>query len=205
MLSVEPNQSKANLTVILFAGNQFSQTITDITDFSANNLPACITVFHMILFPGFQQYINTNFPGTILKPIDGTSTMLLDLINNGTCVGGLMPDVYSNYDLGPTGDPLGAYCGLQTVGDLLTNGMFAIPFNYNTTSVDAITAINVGILNLMTSGAYASEAAVDFPISSARTQCPAVVLPSASGSLSLVDLAGVFVVRASPCTSLLNA
>lgn len=83
----------------------------------------------MTLFPGFQQYIASSYPGITLQPLNGTVFDLLDAIGNGTCAGGLAPDVAVNYALGPLGDAAGQYCGLETVGELLTSGMYSIPFN----------------------------------------------------------------------------
>lgn len=61
--------------------------------------------------------------------------------------------------------------------------------------VTSLIAINVGVLQLVSDGQYATEAAADFPIGTARTQCPVDAVPDADGPLRLVDMSGVFVVR----------
>ena len=182
----------ANLAAILIQGAPSVQPIKSIADFVSLNAPACILAK--------SEYINfmaLNYPTVKTTLIPGSIYSLLDAILDGTCLGAVAPDVVIKYALGPDGDAAGAYCGLETKGELLNAAFYAIPFNPASVAPAVVAGLNTLALQLLANGSYTAQAALNFPDAIGRTQCEvAAAVASLTSALTLTDMSGIFFVQA---------
>ena len=167
--------------------------IASVADFARLKVPACVRAADANAI-GLPSWLATNQPRVQLRQLNGTVYDLLDAVANGTCAGALASDVDVRFALGPLGDPGRAYCGLQTVGELLVTGPMAIPFGISLNQ-GVMNALNEGFFFSVTqTGGWAANVAANLPGESLRSQCPVSSVSTATVAYDVTDLAGIYVV-----------
>lgn len=190
----------ANLAAVLATQPQPMQTITQIQDFQANNVPICVlnNTAHI-------EFIQSSYGNTNIQVLNSTDTQaMLDAIAGSeyNCVGGLLPNVEANYYLGIGGDPAGSYCGIEVVGSPLSFGYHSIAFRANSKVANASRYMKPVVVGVINDGSYYSATQDDdFPTE--RPQCDAqaaavaaaVAAAGTAPALEISDMAGIFVVQ----------
>ena len=137
----------ANLAAYFTRTQSANSPISDMTSFGGKQLPACV-----LDDPTVLDFLRSAFPLTTFVVLPSSlPSDLFNAIQNGTCAGGVAPDVALRYALGP-GDASGQYCQFQPVGGLLSQNFYAIPFSRNSS---VVTPPVMQALNALASNAYA--------------------------------------------------
>jgi len=180
----------ANLAAYFTRSETTGVSISDITQFVANNVPACISGD-----PYVKQLMSSAFPQTKLVVVNSMlPTDILDYIANGTCAGGVALDLPMRYALGPL-DPSGNYCAMSLTGGLLSQSYAGIPFNRATVRSPVMAALDSLAVTAYTYGDYAVGASmVNFP--QARPQCNPPIIINPLASLQINQVSGIFFVLA---------
>lgn len=180
----------ANLAAYFTRTETTGVSVSDITQFVNLNVPACISDD-----PYVKQLIVSAFPQTKLVVVNSMlPSDMLDSIVNGTCAGGITPDLPMRYALGPQ-DPTGKYCTMSLTAGLLSQSYFGVPFNRATVHPPVMAALNSVAATAYTFGDYAVGASMpNFP--QARSQCTPPVVISPLASLQINQVSGIFFVMA---------
>ena len=181
----------ANLAAFFTRTQSSASPITSMGDFGGKQLSACV------LRDGFViNMLRSAFPLTQLVVLDSVETSdLLEAVQNGTCAGGIAPNLMLRYALGPQ-DPYGMFCNLDVTGGLLSQQYYGIPFNRNSPAInnDVLDAMNAIAANAFAYGEYATLASLSaFP--QEREACAGFAAASATNPLAALrirQVSGIF-------------
>jgi hypothetical protein len=181
----------ANLAAFFTRTQSSASPITSMGDFGGKQLTACV------LNDGFViNMLRSAFPLTQLVVLNSVETSdLLTAVQNGTCAGGIAPNLMLRYALGPQ-DPYGMFCNLEVTGGLLSQQYYGIPFNRNSPAInsDVLDAMNAIAANAFAYGEYATLASLSaFP--QEREACAGFAAASATNPLTALrirQVSGIF-------------
>ena len=181
----------ANLAAFFTRTQGTASPIGDMGDFGGKQLPACVLKDTFVV-----DMLRSAFPLTQLVVLNSVETVdLLTAVQNGTCAGGVAPDVMLRYALGPQ-DPYGQFCDLDFTGGLLSQQYYGIPFNRNSPVVnnDMLDAMNAIAANAFAYGEYATLASMAaFP--QERGACAGFTAAQATNPLAALHIrqvSGIF-------------
>lgn len=169
--------------------------ITDIADFEAKNLRACV-----LNRTDDLTFMAKNYPNTPLTIVHSVfESAVLPLIQSGVCAGAIVPNVGAQFALSPNADAAGTFCSLDLVGLPLNQVLNAIPFrsDFNLAQLSALS----GLVNIVVAdGSYNQAMDRSNNFLRRRPNCASggqqLTQSSAAAPLTLTNYAGVFVIIA---------
>jgi len=169
--------------------------ITDIADFEAKNLRACV-----LNRTDDLTFMAKNYPNTPLTIVHSVfESAVLPLIQSGVCAGAIVPNVGAQFALSPNADASGTFCSLDLVGLPLNQVLNAIPFrsDFNLAQLSALS----GLVNIVVAdGSYNQAMDRSNNFLRRRPNCASggqqLTQSSAAAPLTLTNYAGVFVIIA---------
>ena len=177
----------ANSAAIFAAPALFSATVKSLGDFK-DGASCCV-----LNRTDDQAFMAQFYPATPLTVLDSDQVVdLLTAVAAGACAGGVAPDVELAHALTATGN--NAWCSLERFGAAVASGAFAIPLNAATVSPSLVDAANIVISAAVADAAVTAEL-VAHDGGGPRGSCSAEAA-AAPPQLSVVDMAGVFVIQA---------
>ena len=181
----------ANLAAFFTRTQSTASPISDMGDFGGKQLTACVLKDTFVI-----DMLRSAFPLTQLVVLNSVEMVdLLNAVQNGTCAGGVAPDVMLRYALGPQ-DPYGQFCNLDFTGGLLSQQYYGIPFNRNSPAVNnnVLDAMNAIAANAFAYGEYATLASMAaFP--QERDACAGFTAAQATNPLAALrirQVSGIF-------------
>lgn len=181
----------ANLAAFFTRTQSSASPITNMGNFGGKQLSACV------LNDGFViDMLRSAFPLTKLVVLNSVEVSdLLTAVQNGTCAGGIAPNLMLRYALGPQ-DPYGMFCNMDVTGGLLSQQYYGIPFNRNSPTInsDVLDAMNAIAANAFAYGEYATLASLSaFP--QERDACAGFEAASVTNPLTALrirQVSGIF-------------
>ena len=185
----------AKLAAVLSSDALPVALITDIADFEAKNLKACV-----LNRTDDLTFVGANYANTPLHIVDSVfESAVLPLIQSGVCAGAIVPNVGAQFALSPNADPSGSFCSLDLVGLPLNQVLNAIPFRSDF-SLAQLSALS-GLVNIVVAdGSYNQAMDRSNNFLRRRPNCATggqqVTRTTAAEPLTVTNYAGVFVIIA---------